>query len=112
MCHLFVMSDERWGLAVEAAIGRQLTWWIVDWHEDRELLRSLRRQVHRPMGGDLHCVIMAYSIPPHAIPPQRQLPDDIATCLRRAPRRLRAGDAAPAGAAATALRLQPNARCK
>ena len=34
------LADERWGVAVEAAMGRTLSWWIVDNHADAALLKA------------------------------------------------------------------------
>jgi hypothetical protein len=37
------LSDERWGVAVEAAVGRQLGWWVVDNYQDQGVLKVSRR---------------------------------------------------------------------
>ncbi|EFN53934.1 hypothetical protein CHLNCDRAFT_58396 [Chlorella variabilis] len=93
------LADERWGVAVEAAMGRTLSWWIVDNHADAALLKAsaaacmhalaLAGPCMLDLRGGLRLapqgfsvIVASYAHPRHTIPPHMVPPEGVPTCLR------------------------------
>ncbi|KAI7843604.1 hypothetical protein COHA_002846 [Chlorella ohadii] len=75
------LADDRWALAMEAALRNLLDAWIVDSQADATQLRRLRSQLRQPLDR-LTVVVMPYHHPLHNIPASALLPEDLVTCLR------------------------------
>ncbi|KAI3431453.1 hypothetical protein D9Q98_004505 [Chlorella vulgaris] len=75
------LSDDRWALAVEAAIGRQLSQWVVDNMSDATTIKGLCSRLQQPPQG-FSVVVMSFSHPLHLIPQDQQPPQEVMTCLR------------------------------
>jgi hypothetical protein len=72
--------SHRWCTAVDAAIGKELSNFIVHDVHDMRLLRGLACQAG--MGHWLSVTQMSYDLPQHTMPPARLPPSELLTLLQ------------------------------
>lgn len=70
----------RWSVAVDAAIGKDLSNFVVHDAHDMRLLRALGREAG--LGQWLSVTQMNFDLPRHAMAPTRLLPPELLTLLQ------------------------------
>ena len=78
---LLALSDERWGLAAESALGALLSTWVVHSREDQGALAAMARGCLPPGASQPipSIVVYSYDTTPYHIPPDQVPPHDMPT---------------------------------